>query len=252
MNRIGLLVHANESAGPDHLERLPTRVVRDPEHTRLRPSLEAEPLDQAFSQRLDGKRGEESAGPLEEREHTHELEILLHQPRVLVAHAVLLKDLVDGIRERDTVEGLQDIIGRTLLHGVDRRLHVDDTGHHHDVLLGPAFLDPPDEFAAVDPGHHQVGDHDVEVFALEDVQRLFSGRGRLDVIALVVEQSFDQLTEIPLIVDCEYARLPHDPSDADPVRTGRRARARAMRPRRSPRPVDTSHIIGLSSRRLQP
>ena len=75
----------------------------------------------------------------------HELEVLVHQARVLVAQPATLRDLVEGSTQGLAIEGLEDVVGGAELHRLDGGLHVDDARHHHDVLLGQAFLDPPDE-----------------------------------------------------------------------------------------------------------
>jgi hypothetical protein len=134
-----------------------------------------------------------------------------------------MKRSASGSRER--VEGLQDVVGGALLHGLDRGLHVDHARDHHDLLLGIALLHALHELGAVDLRHHQVREDHVEVLALEDVQRLLAaGRGP-DLVALSRQQALDQLAEVALVVDRQDAGLGHRTSP--PRRPGGAARAQA-------------------------
>ncbi len=128
------------------------------------------------------------------------------------AHPALSQDLGDRIDEHIAIEGLQNIIDRALLHRLHGGLHVDHAGYHDDILVGSSFLDSADELGTVDPRHHEIRNHDLEILALEDVQSLFARGGGLNVIARVAEQSLGQLTEIALVIDCQNSRFAHNPS----------------------------------------
>ena len=153
--------------------RLLGRVVaRDPEHAAVRVGLEAEALDDAVGERLDGERREEAEAALVERERAHELEVLGHEPRVLLAEPAALEDAFERAREDGAVDRLQQVVGRAELHRVDGGLHVADA---RDRRRRPArarsSLMRRTSCVPSMPGITRSVSDDVEVAALEEVQR---------------------------------------------------------------------------------
>ena len=130
---------------------------------------------------------------------------------MLALQPPLLEDALEAQGERAPIERLEQVVARAELHGVDGGTHVDHARHHDDVLLGIAALHAVDELAAVHPRHHQIGEHDVERGALEDVERFFPARCGLGLEALRAEELLDQLAEVALVVDRQNAGFGHVP-----------------------------------------
>ncbi len=128
---------------------------------------------------------------------------------MLRLEATVLEDPLQAQRQGPAVEGLEQVVGGPELHGVDGGLHVDHAGHHDDLLLGVALLDAVDELAAVHARHHQVGEHDVEVGVLQDVEGFLAARGGLGLEALLREHPREQLAEVALVVDRQDPRFGH-------------------------------------------
>ena len=215
---LGLRIEPNQAASRGELER--TLVAVRPEHAALRLRLEAQALDDALGERLERDAGEESERALEQPALTHELDVLRQQPRVLALEPPLLEDRLEAQPERAAVERLEQVVARAELHGVDGGAHVDDSRYDHDVLLGIAGLHAMHELAAVHSGHHEIGEHDVEGRALEQVQRFFAARRGLGLEALGREELLDQLAEIALVVDRQHAGFGHDPPSRSPRASG--------------------------------
>ena len=106
----GLGVEAHEPARGGELER--ALLGLGPEHAPLRLRLEAEPLDDAFGERLERDAGEQPERALEQAALAHELDVLRQQPRVLALEAPLLEDALEAERERAPIEGLEQVVAR--------------------------------------------------------------------------------------------------------------------------------------------
>ena len=211
-----LLVGPHQAADAGELQVVGGVLAREPQHAAVGVGLEAEALDDAVGERLEGERREQAEAPLVEREGAHELEVLGHQPGVLFAQPAALQDALEGARQHGAVDRLQQVVGRAELHGVDGGLHVADARDHDDVLLRAQLLDALHELGAVHARHHEVGQHHVEVAALEEVQRLFASRSGDDLVALLGQEVFEEDPEVELVIDGEDARLGHRPPESTP------------------------------------
>ena len=198
---VGLLVHPDQPANGNQVQPVGLLFAHDPDDAALGPGLDAEPLDDAGRQRIDGEARKEGRGALEEAALAHVLDVLGQQTSVLGLQAAVVEDLLQGVGQGRAIEGLDEVLRGAQLHRVDGGLHIDDARHHHDLLLGVPLLYAVDEIVAIHAGHHEVGEDDVEVALFEDAQGLFAARGRDDVVALFREQPFEQLAEIPLVVN---------------------------------------------------
>ena len=100
-----------------------------------------------------------------------------------------------GIKSRAQqrrVEGLGEIVGRTHLYAAKDTLHFIQRGYHDDryVSLHGVLLHALEHPEAVQLGHHQVQQHDVERLAAEQVQGLPPILRHGDVVALLLSSSW--------------------------------------------------------------
>jgi len=77
--------------------------------------------------------------------------------------------------------------------------------------------DALDQLRAVDPRHHQVGQDDVEVLALEQVEGIVRARGGEHLVALLDQHVLQEHPEVELVVDRENARFGHRPPNVRPI-----------------------------------
>ena len=195
------------------------------------PGLDAQTFNHALRQGIQGQAAKEAHRSLEQGLLPQILEILLEQTSVLGAQTSALHQVLDRADEGRAVEGLEQIVARTELHRVDGGLHIDDTGHHDNVLLGVAFLDAVDQIAAVHAGHHEIREDDVESRLLEDSDRLLAAARGLRLPTFLGQQILDQFAKVSLVVDREDSPFRHAPprtlaaGEAQPVRATTRIRS---------------------------
>ena len=92
-----LFLDANQPPDTGQLQGRGPDFSGHPDHGGLHSSLEAEAFHEPLGQGLDGEGAEEPCHALEEREHTHEFEVLFHQPRVFIAQLTALQNLLDRV-----------------------------------------------------------------------------------------------------------------------------------------------------------
>ncbi len=134
------------------------------------------------------------------REHVHH--VLLEALGLLLAEHAL-----DGAAEQVEVKGLGDIVGDALVEGLDDGLSAgvarDDDDGGLRALLGHVAHD----VEAIDLVHSEVGDDEVESFAIDEVESGdAAGRG-LHLVADTTEEGGEALREAVLVVDHEDALL---------------------------------------------
>src|SRR5262249_22068734 len=141
---------------------------------------------------------------------------LLEEAAVIALQERVLHDLVDDHPELVVVERLGKVVGCAVLHRIDGDLLRPVRRDHHDRQLGVDAARMLEELETGHAAETQVGDHDVEVARLDERHRLLGARGRLDVIALLAEQSPDGEDHRLLVVDDQHSSL----HGAEPVQCG--------------------------------
>ncbi len=98
-------------------------------------------------------------------------------------------------------DGLQNVICGASAEGLDRRVEGAEGGEHDDGRVGAGGRQPPDHFEAADPGHDEIGEHQLGIFLGGQAQTLLSVLRRPAAKALGFEQGREVLTEEGLVVD---------------------------------------------------
>jgi len=100
----------------------------------------------------------------------------------------LLHPLLQDVHQLVELERLGDEVRRTALHRIDRVLHGAVAGDDDDDDAGVAFAGRLDHVCAIDAGHPEVGDHDIEGELVEELDRSFATL-RLDDIEPALRQA---------------------------------------------------------------
>ncbi len=120
----------------------------------------------------------------------------------------------DEHAERVEIEGLGQVVVRTLLHRLDRGFDAAESGHHQkDGPVGarPRLLQQPDP---VEDRHLEIGDHDVGVEALDERERLLPVGSRTRLVSLVFEDLGQRLSCVGLVVDDEHSTVIRHPANS--------------------------------------
>ena len=171
----------------------------------------------ALSEEQDrGRGGGHLTDRLEHRQHlralAHEIveAVLLLEP--LAQGASLLEQAlpVQGLLEHDLelidVDRLGEVVLGSELHGLDRGLHRAVGGHEDDHRLGADLLDLREELEAVHARHPEVGEDDVGLDLLEQLQSRARVVGPRHLVAVFLEQRLQRSCRVDLVVD------DHDPT----------------------------------------
>src|SRR5262249_15164641 len=101
------------------------------------------------------------------------------------------------------LERLRDEVVGAGANGRDRRVHVAERRDHDDGHVGAVRGDALAERDAVHPAHVEVGDDDVEVFDLEELEGLVGGVPPLDLEPSPAERLFEQLAHRSVVIHDE-------------------------------------------------
>ena len=90
--------------------------------------------------------------------------------------AAIFQRAANGCQQLLALERLQEIVVGAIADGRQRDGNIVDGGDHHDRHVGIFFLGLFEQADAVEFGHHQVGEHELELFAgVEDSERFQAG-----------------------------------------------------------------------------
>ncbi len=151
--------------------------------------------------------------------HLVERVLLLQLPAeqdVLALQVLDPEDALDEKREFVRVAGLDDVLLRTLLHGLDGRVHRRVGSDDDDRGIG---VELPKLAHRLEPvhagGHLQIHEVDREVLLFGLLDRLATRGCRLDRVAVLVQPDGDGLALDRLVVHDEDLPLPiHDPASS--------------------------------------
>ncbi len=162
-------------------------------------------------QQHGGRGGRHLPDRLEHREHLGALAdqvveaVLVLEPLAqrarLLEQPLLLERLLEHDLQLLDVDRLAEVVLRAQLHGLDGGLHRAVGRHHDDHRLRADLLDLGQQLDAVHARHAQVGQHDVGLDLLEQLQpgaRVVRAR---DLVAVLVEQRLERRGGVHLVVD---------------------------------------------------
>ena len=99
------------------------------------------------------------------------------------------------------LEGLRQVVIRTLSHGLDGGLERAECGHQDDARRGHAPAGSGEHLEPTDLIHHQIGDDDVEFLGCERVQRRpTAGRGH-DGHVFALEMARQHGCHVRIVID---------------------------------------------------
>jgi len=99
------------------------------------------------------------------------------------------------------LEGLRQVVIRTLSHGLDGGLERAERGHQDDARRGQAPAGGGEHLEPADPIHHQIGDDHVEFMGGERIQPgLAAGRGD-DGHVVALEMARQHGRHVRIVVD---------------------------------------------------
>ena len=128
---------------------------------------------------------------------------------VLVLEPLALERVGDRQLDLVELEGLGDVVVGAQLHGLDRRFGRRERGHHEDHGAGRVLLRGAQDGDAVDLPHAQVGDDEVERFALDDLHGLLAALGDRDLVTGLPQHDREELSHAPFVVDDKYPGVRH-------------------------------------------
>jgi hypothetical protein len=118
------------------------------------------------------------------------------------------------------VERLDQVVGRPEAHGLHGRLDRAVGRHHDDGLVGMLALHAPHQLDAVHAGQALVGQHEVGVLGLEEVDGLLPAGRRHHLVARHLQGALQRAQEDLVVLDDEHAAL-HGSTPIPPARAGR-------------------------------
>ena len=135
----------------------------------------------------------------------------------------LLRDEPEDLAHLLATERFSDVFERPELHRLDGRRDGREPGDDDHVGARPPLADLAQEVETALAGHLEVGEDDVALAPLEDLEGLAGRRGHLDLMALIGEERRELLAEHLVIIDDQQ---PHEESEGGPglKRWGRRRR----------------------------
>ncbi len=101
------------------------------------------------------------------------------------------------------IPGLLDKVFRACANSLDDVVNGAVGGDHDDRQLGLAFLELRQQLDAALAGQRQIEKHEIEAFAIEELQSLLAVAGGLHNIVLETEKHLQRLTDAGLVVDHE-------------------------------------------------
>ena len=105
------------------------------------------------------------------------------------------------------LEGLFEIPERTRLQGFDRVLGCVVARHHDTGQIGLDFMDLADELEAVDAGHLNIAEHEIDRCSRDQLECFDRIRGHQDVIADAPQDALDRAAIEFLVIDDENVVL---------------------------------------------
>ena len=125
--------------------------------------------------------------------------------RVLPHHAAVPQGLAHEPFELIDVERFFDVIEGPVPHGLDGRRHRGVGGDHHHLRVEPALFDLDDEFHAVHAGHFQIGHDAIELFALQQLQRLERAGRAVHLVAGGAKHLGHRFAGLAVVIDDQHA-----------------------------------------------
>ena len=129
---------------------------------------------------------------------------LFPQMAILLAQHPVCQRLLDHDPQMLRREWLGHKIVRPQPHGLDRILDGAVGSHHEHLDLRVETLDLFEQLHPVHTRHLQIGDHQVRLFVLDQLQRLFPVGRDAGLVPLAVEESLTAHRQIDFVVDYEY------------------------------------------------
>ena len=99
------------------------------------------------------------------------------------------------------LEGLGEVVEHALLHRLDRGLDARVGGEEDHGHAGANLLDFREQLHAVHRRHAQVRDRDVDAALVDDGERGGAVAGRLDLVAIGLEQTLQKKENPRFVVD---------------------------------------------------
>ena len=100
---------------------------------------------------------------------------------------------------------LRDKIVSSSAHGSDGRLHAPKCGDEHHGKVGPTIDNLPRKVDSAEARHVQIGHHNIELFALENIRRLERVGRPVDGKTSFAKTDFEQLAHAAIVLDDEIA-----------------------------------------------
>ena len=121
------------------------------------------------------------------------------------------------------VDGLGEVIVRAVLDRLHRGLDAALTGQENDRGGRKVAFEAGEKLESVDPGHHEVGDHEIGSPDGRPLQRLLTVRGRAHVISPHGQELLQPLAGGGLVVDDQDSMVLHPIRVAETLRRDGRA-----------------------------
>ena len=141
------------------------------------------------------------------------------QQAVLARELRALERAPDDQADLVVVEGLRDVVLGAELHRLDRDLLAAVRGDHHDRRLGLALARAAHHVEAGGAvAEREVGQHEVELAALELGERIRAALALHHLVALAAEQAGERQPDARLVLHHQHARRAHRGSPDGPER----------------------------------
>ncbi len=157
-----------------------------------------------------------------ELDRTRGFELLLHPagvPHQLVAHPLLFQARADPRPEQRRIERLGQVVFRTQLDAAHHAFHLVERRDHDDRHMAqPRILAHPlEHLVAVQHGHHDVEQHEIEWTLVKQRQRFFAVFGDRQVrVAVTLQPARQRVPVVLVVIDnqqrrCGFAHIPTRP-----------------------------------------
>ncbi|GIW39702.1 MAG: hypothetical protein KatS3mg076_0279 [Candidatus Binatia bacterium] len=138
----------------------------------------------------------------------------------LLAEAAQFQGLLHLEQEFVRMAGLDQVVARAELHGLDRGLDGTVAGEHEGRDVEGTFLHRAQQAHSVEHGHVEVGDDEVEGLAFESLECLGPVVGRRHAVTSPLEDLGQRPGHVGLVLDQEDATPCHRRADSGSVRQG--------------------------------
>jgi hypothetical protein len=173
--------------------------VVEPGRDQVGPDLAQRAVRDGGDHLVERQAGRDGLADLVERQRLAESQVFRGEPALLEAALHDVHDLFD-------LEGLENVVVRAALHGVDGGLDRAESRHDHRQRVGMSLGHFLEQIEAAHLRHLEVADDHVVARALKLVDGAGPVLGRADDVALHSEKVRDDVADELLVVDDEDAR----------------------------------------------